>query len=64
MDWQWVHRNERLSEKINNLLLSFYKTILEAKKQFKQKSATMISKWVITNLKNIPDFELEYFLKL
>jgi pantoate--beta-alanine ligase len=54
-------RNERLSEKDKQFASIIYKTILEAKKQFKTKSATMISKWVNNQFKNIPDFELEYF---
>jgi pantoate--beta-alanine ligase len=54
-------RNERLSEKDKQFASIIYKTISKAKMQFKTKSATMISKWVNNQFKNIPDFELEYF---
>ena len=54
-------RNERLSEKDKQFASIIYKTISKAKMQFKTKSASMISKWVNNQFKNIPDFELEYF---
>ena len=54
-------RNERLSEKDKQFASIIYNTISKAKMQFKTKSATMISKWVNNQFKNIPDFELEYF---
>ena len=54
-------RNERLSEKDKQFASIIYNTISKAKIQFKTKSATMISKWVNNQFKNIPDFELEYF---
>ena len=54
-------RNERLSEKDKQFASIIYNTISKAKMQFKTKSASMISKWVNNQFKNIPDFELEYF---
>ncbi len=54
-------RNERLSEKDKQFASIIYKTILEAKKQFKTKSALAISKWVSKQLNATPDAQLEYF---
>ena len=54
-------RNERLSDKDKQFASIIYKTILKAKMQFKTKSASMISKWVNRQFKNIPNVELEYF---
>ena len=54
-------RNERLSEKDKQFASIIYKTILEAKKQFKTKSALAISQWVSKQLNATPDAQLEYF---
>ena len=54
-------RNERLSEKDKQFASIIYKTILEARKQFKTKSALAISKWVSKQLNATPDAQLEYF---
>ena len=54
-------RNERLSDKDKQFASIIYKTISKAKMQFKTKSASMISKWVNRQFKNIPNVELEYF---
>jgi pantoate--beta-alanine ligase len=54
-------RNERLSteERIDSAII--YKTLLEAEKLFKTKSALHVKKWVKSEFKKHPKFELEYF---
>ena len=54
-------RNERLSQKNRQEAAIIYKTLLEAKANFKTKSVVQVLKNVIQTFKKYPNFELEYF---
>ena len=54
-------RNERLSQENRQEAAIIYKTLIEAKANFKIKSITQVLKNVIQTFKKHPKFELEYF---
>jgi len=54
-------RNERLSETMRKKAAFIYKTLKSAKNKFGIKSADYILKWVEQQVKEHPEFNLEYF---
>ncbi|NNT70872.1 pantoate--beta-alanine ligase [Flavobacterium sp. IMCC34852] len=54
-------RNERLSETEKKEAAIIYKTIVQAKKRFKTKSATEVTNWVKKTFEKNKNFTLEYF---
>ena len=54
-------RNTRLTKKHRKEAPFIYKTLIEAKKRFKNDSISTIEKWIRNQYKNNPHLELEYF---
>lgn len=54
-------RNERLSDEQRNEGSIIYKTLKEVKRKISDQSVSDVQKWVASEFKNHPLFELEYF---
>lgn len=54
-------RNERLTEKKKEEAALIYKILLKAKEKFITKSTNEVIKWVTSEFKKHPSFQLEYF---